>query len=547
MTNLLDLDSLEADHHNKHRVETALHGPAHPDEFRVKVGRWGERWYHDPLPGCDIAPACGDTWPSVTTIKKAAERDWSWVSLERAAHYLEQRRSELDGLNAVEIHARLNEVNKAGLNRAGARGTSIHYVMEALAAGGPLPDLSVEAQPYLPACQRFLAEAQPEWLLSEVVAISRTHGYGGTFDAVVRIDGGTYLVDWKTRKPGKHGAYDEEAWQLAAYANADYIIVDVDGQAVRQRMPHLDGAYVISLAPEGYRPYPINLDEAWASYLSLRCFWDRKRCDHIGKPIRFVGRKPDPPAPAENITPAELLPTPELRQWIVGRLDALGGYPAAKRAMRDRWPEGMPRLSSDHQHSDAELRLLADELDQVEADYTIPFGQPDPTAPPRESTPIVPPDERITLPPARPDEGERASEEDVQGIVAVLSRLPAEQKATLEGWAREAHADGRSFSIKLQPSERRLAIYRALIALAPLIDDDLERVRATVAAVQPDAGQPTIPLGSVVGTLTVAEAEQLRDLAMAVRADEPALQYGLDGAVTWAFPNQTNQQEETNS
>jgi hypothetical protein len=543
MSKVLDLPDLEAAHQAKHRVGTALHGPATPDEFRVKVGRFGDRWYHDPLPACDLAPATDDVWPSVTTIKKAAERDWSWVSLERAAHYLEQRRGELDGLNAAEIHARLNEVNKAGLNRAGARGTSIHYVMEALAAGGPLPDLSVEARAYLPACQRFLDEAQPEWLLSEVVSISRSHNYGGTFDAVIRVDGGTYLVDWKTRKPGKHGAYDEEAWQLAAYANADYIIVDVDGTAVRQKMPHLDGAFVISLAPEGYRPYPINLDEAWDSYLSLRTFWDRKRCDHVGKPIRFAGRFPDPPVVEPEITAAQLLPTPELRQWILGRLTALDGHPAAKRAMRDRWPEDMPKLSSDHQHTDAELRLLADELDQVEADYSVPFGQPDPTAPP-VSTPLIPPHERLGLAP-RIDEGRWASDEDVKGIVTILGRLPAEQKSTLEGWAREAHDVGHSFSIKLHPSERRLAIYRALIALAPLIDDELERVRATVAAVQPDAGQAVIPLGSVIGTLTLAEAEQLHQMALAVRADEPALQYALDGAVAWAFPNTTSTEQET--
>lgn len=534
------------------RVESALHGPAHPDEFRVKVGRWGERWYHDPLPACDLAAACEDAWPSVTTIKKASDRDWTWVSLERAATYLEQRRGELDGLNAAEIHARLLEINKAGLTRAANRGTSIHHVMEALAAGGQLPDLSAEAKPYLPACQRFLDEARPEWLLSEVVSISRTHGYGGTFDAVIGIDGGTFLVDWKTRKAGKHGAYDEEAWQLAAYANADYIIVDHDGQAVRQKMPHLDGAYIISLAPEGYRPYPVNLEEAWESYLTLRSFWDRKRCDHVGKPVRFATTPTKigdvlPAAVADiaaaEIAPADLLPSPQLRQWILDRLAVLDGYPAAKREMRERWPGFIPKFSTGHTHTGIELRTLANVLNEIEREFSVPFGQADPTAPP-----VVKPKVDDT-PSASPqiDEGGQVNDDDVKALLALLQRLPAERKAVLESWAREANAAGVSFSIKTNRSTRRLGIYRALIALAPLVDDDdTERARATVAVVIPDAAMPTTPLGSAIGVLTIAEADLLRQTALEVCSGEFALQYGLDGAVRWAFPtNQTDQTEGT--
>lgn len=116
------------------RVETALHGPAHPEDFRVEHGRFSDRWYADPLPGCDIAPPTEDIWPSVSLVKKAATKDWSTTSLERAAFYLEARRHELEGLDASEIHSRLMEVNRAGLKRASNRGTTIHAVMEALIA-----------------------------------------------------------------------------------------------------------------------------------------------------------------------------------------------------------------------------------------------------------------------------------------------------------------------------------------------------------------------------------------------------------------------------
>lgn len=235
-----------------------LHGPAHPDAFRVKVGRWGDRWYHDPLPACANWPATDEQWPSVTTIKKAKSKDWSHVSLGRAAAYLVDRRHELDGLNADEIHARLLEVNKSGLNRAADRGSSIHHVIEASAEGQEIMGVLVpDAEPYLPAVRAMLDELRPVFLYSEVVAINRTVGYGGTLDAVLEIGGARYLVDWKTRKPGKHGAYAEEGAQLAAYAGADYWIVQEGDQAVRITPPELDGLLVVSITPEGHRCYPV--------------------------------------------------------------------------------------------------------------------------------------------------------------------------------------------------------------------------------------------------------------------------------------------------
>jgi hypothetical protein len=237
---------------------TALHGPAHPDAFRVKVGRFGDRWYHDPLPACANWPATDEQWPSVTTIKKAKSKDWSHVSLGRAAAYLATRADELKGLNVDEIHARLLEVNKSGLNRAADRGSSIHHVIEAAAAGQEIMGALVpDAEPYLPAVRAMLDELRPDFLFSEVVSINRTVGYGGTFDAVIRIGDAAYLVDWKTRKPGKHGAYAEEGAQLAAYACADYWIVQQGDQAVRIPPAPLDGLLVVSITPEGHRCYPV--------------------------------------------------------------------------------------------------------------------------------------------------------------------------------------------------------------------------------------------------------------------------------------------------
>ena len=177
----------------------------------------------------------------------------------------------------------------------------------------------------------------------------------------------------------------------------------------------------------------------------------------------------------------------------------------------------------------------------------VPFGAADPTIN-LILTPDNTPDPPAWQPP--PDEGAPLNDEDVAEIIAALNQLPADQRAALEQLAREANAAGCSFSIKVNPSQRRHAIYQALLNLAPLIDSELERVRATVAAVAPDAAHPDRPLGAAIGALTIAEADQLRDIAQQIVAVEPALQYGLDGAVRWAthIPtnNHPNHEEEDN-
>jgi hypothetical protein len=70
------------------------------------------------------------------------------------------------------------------------------------------------------------------------------------------------------------------------------MIVDVDGVAVRRPLPQFDGALVVSLAPEGYRLYPVDLEEARAGFEALAAFWKVKQRSPIGKPIASRKVKP---------------------------------------------------------------------------------------------------------------------------------------------------------------------------------------------------------------------------------------------------------------
>lgn len=272
-----------------------LRGPADADHYRVKVGRYGDRWYTDPLPGCDIAPAVtegADVWPSVSAIKNASSSDWTYVGLKRVALALGEKPDCLTGLGYDELYDRLKSINKLGLRHAQDRGTNVHTYLERGLRGQSV-DAFLPGEPgaeYLPAVRAFLDTYQPEMVAAEVVCINRTLngvGYGGTSDGLIRIDGKTYWVDWKSRgADSDHGAYAEEAAQLGAYARAEYMLVEGPNGPQRQRLPHADGGLIVSIKPDGVRIYPIDLDKAIGHFTSLHSWWIAKKDERaaIGKP-----------------------------------------------------------------------------------------------------------------------------------------------------------------------------------------------------------------------------------------------------------------------
>lgn len=273
-------------------MSNVLRGPADADHYRVKVGRYNDRWYADPLPTDGIATATDDSWPSVTSCKKASGSDWTFVGLKRVAAALEEKPDCLAGLPYDERYDRLKSINKIGLERAGGRGTQVHTYLERALRGEPItsPFDNPSGLPYLPAVTAFLDERQPELVAAELVCINRGMngvGYGGTADGIMRIDGKVYKVDWKSRgEDSDHGAYPEEAGQIGAYAAADYFIADGPTGPRRLHLPALDGGLVVSIKPDGYRIYPVDLDKAKAHWERMHAWWVARRTEReaIGKP-----------------------------------------------------------------------------------------------------------------------------------------------------------------------------------------------------------------------------------------------------------------------
>jgi hypothetical protein len=246
----------------------------------------------------------------VSNVKKANSTDWLFTGLKRVSEAIQASPTlvaELNGMSPADRYDRLKQINKSGLRDAAARGTNVHLMFERGLRGGkhltdPMDgDAGAE---YEPAVRAFMDDHQPELVAAELVCINRGlnadlvndrtrrarpefgGGYGGTADAIVRIGGKTYLVDWKSRgEDSDHNAYPEEAAQIGAGAGADYYIAE-DGGAARVPVPHLDGGLIVSVRPDGCRVYPIDIDAAIAQWQALHTWWIRSLTERqpIGKP-----------------------------------------------------------------------------------------------------------------------------------------------------------------------------------------------------------------------------------------------------------------------
>lgn len=162
-------------------------------------------------------------------------------------------------------------------------GTAVHDLFERIAKGEDVGRIHPEYKVYVDHFREFLDEFEPEFLFLEETVWSESVGYAGSFDAMARIDGDLYVLDWKTTKSGVH---EEVALQLSAYRNADYL-VRPDGSRIP--MPEIDGGAVLHVRPEGWGLYPVKCDETVFDYFKhLRHVfdWDKDfKGTVIGPPV----------------------------------------------------------------------------------------------------------------------------------------------------------------------------------------------------------------------------------------------------------------------
>lgn len=467
-----------------------LRGPADADHFRVAVGRYNDRWYCDPLPGCDIAPAWEGTAPSVSTVKKASGSDWSFVALKRVADAIDTPQyARLDQQAHDHRYEALKAINKLGLSAAAQRGTNVHLMAEARLYGRPCPITdNMPGAEYRGAVDAFFDQYQPELVAAEFVCINRTLngvGYGGTADALLRIDGKVYGTDWKSRgAESQHGAYPEEAAQEGAYfVGADYIIAEGANGPERRPMPVLAGGLIVSIKPDGARVYPVDLDAGFEHFASLHAWWVARRDERkaIGRqwtPRKTVTADSSPLSAVTHDPAAPGLPPP-VEQQEAGAVSSAA--PASLSLAADEPTSADKELSPLRQAQEARKRI-------------------DATA-----------DAKRRLHDT-PDEGADSDERTFAVLRRRYDDLTDAQRSWIAHLGREAEAAKVGFSSKTAKTQRRFEILRGLVVLAARSESD-DQVRQWLALVDPRIEQlGSVPLGHIVGSLSAQEAATFAQL-----------------------------------
>jgi hypothetical protein len=219
-----------------------------------------------------------------------------------------------------------------GLRSATELGKAVHAACEYKAIHGryrPEDANDKELRPFLVQYDRFLDEFQPEMDAAEVTVFSPTFGYAGTCDAFMRLQGTSFICDYKTSRDdvdgqGKNkGPYPEVALQLSAYRYADlaavwrarqveqfkrrYYLLSPSERELAAPVPEVDHGLVIYITPERYGVYPVRCDESIFEHFLHTIDAARFVLD-IGKSV--VGNPLIPPAAFYDSTdPFEGLPS----------------------------------------------------------------------------------------------------------------------------------------------------------------------------------------------------------------------------------------------
>jgi hypothetical protein len=175
--------------------------------------------------------------------------------------------NEWDSLAQLPVGSRLAKLAKApdaARNTAAVKGTRIHALADPIARGDEVqvPD---ELAGHVESCVRFLNEWDPDVIAAETPVYHEKYLYAGTLDLLARIDGETWLLDWKT---SASGAYGDTAFQLAAYRYATH---HIDGNGEVVPMIPVDKCGVIWLRADGYDLYPYDAGpDVWRQFLYIQ-------------------------------------------------------------------------------------------------------------------------------------------------------------------------------------------------------------------------------------------------------------------------------------
>lgn len=183
--------------------------------------------------------------------------------------------------------------------------------------------------------------------------------------------------------------------QLAAYVDSVRYDVLTDERAVFDPPNYPDWALVVHAVPERATAELVWVDvEQGRQGLALaHQVWQWRRSTGLltpaVPPLRSVPAAPQEPqepaqeqealpAAQEQQEPADGSGDPIVKEWLRGRVLAIKARSdVAAQQLARQWPTGVPGLKVEG-HTAAQLDALEEVIDAVEADHSVPWGEPDP-------------------------------------------------------------------------------------------------------------------------------------------------------------------------
>lgn len=238
----------------------------------------GARWY--------VHPDTGDKVPGVTSVINMLPKPY--LAPWNAKMVAEEAVLNFDAVKVIKDNtgpdAAIDYLKGAArryTKKAADIGSAAHAVFEQLALGHKVGAVTPEVAPFVAQFRNYLDTVQPEYVMAEETVWSDQYGYGGSFDAIARIDGELCIVDNKTSK----SAHAETALQLAAYAHGDYVLHE-DG--THTPVPTVTRGLIVHVRPERWALYELPIDaEVFAYFLNLRKLfeWSQVERKILGKPL----------------------------------------------------------------------------------------------------------------------------------------------------------------------------------------------------------------------------------------------------------------------
>ena len=234
----------------------------------------------------------GKPYPGVTTIlrQQAAPALIGW-SARTTAEYAVDNWDELAGLKVSERLRLITGASTSERDAAGRRGTQVHRLAEQIISLPPGEAETVEVPEelagHVDSYLSFMADHQPELVVTELVVCNRRVRYCGSADLVAVIGGHTWLLEIKTSKGLRSGS----ALQACAYQHAEtYTLPGEQGTERPMSELGIDRAGVVHVRADGYDLIPLDTGPVTWDYFR-RLAWLHYHAEHAE---RWVGEAVQP-------------------------------------------------------------------------------------------------------------------------------------------------------------------------------------------------------------------------------------------------------------